>query len=451
MKITLTKKMTLVFAFSSIIMIGMFFLVTKLIIDNTFESYIYDNQERRNQEIVSYLESTTTLSHDVLMALSHNAMTEGYYLTLRDTNEEVIWTSHNHSSRMMPHSHSQRHTSTSSDHYVESTYSIYQNNNLIGYVDIGQYGSLLLSDSDIKFKNTLFTGLGIVAILGLVLAIFIGYFIAKQLTKPIITINDTANLLERDLSSRVSIRSNTFEIDKLASTINHLASTLEQQELLRKRLTSDISHELRTPLNVLQNQIEALLDHIWEPTPDKLKICYEEVVRLTRLVENLDKLTDLDAHISSLNKKTLSLNELIQTVMIQFETMYLEKKIFLKFESDENVLINGDKDKLKQVIINLLKNAYHYTSENDFVKVSVENASHHVIIIVEDSGCGIKKEDIPFVFERFYRGDSSRNKATGGSGLGLSIVKEIINAHNGTIRVESTEGQGSKFIISLPK
>lgn len=243
--------------------------------------------------------------------------------------------------------------------------------------------------------------------------------------------------------------SSTREIGALIQSINQLAATLEQQESLRKQLTADVAHELRTPLTTVLTHVEALIEGIWEPTTERLQSCYDEVARISKLVADLENLAKVEEGNARLDKSSVDLLDLANKMFGNFEIEMGNKKIRHTVVGNCSAVL-ADKDRISQVMMNLISNAVKYTPEGGDIRILLADEENKVTFSVEDNGPGILPEDIPFIFERFYRGDKSRNRMTGGSGIGLAIVKSIINAHGGTVRVESNPNQGSRFTVVLP-
>jgi signal transduction histidine kinase len=274
---------------------------------------------------------------------------------------------------------------------------------------------------------------------------------AKRLTRPIASVIDTAGRIAKgDLGSRITERSSTLEIAELTDSVNSMAQELSDQELLRKRLTADVAHELRTPLATLQSHMEAMIDGIWEPEQDRLVSCHEEILRLTKLVGELETLSRYEGENLMLHKERFELSELIKRILLNFENDFKTKGVFLEFGGDE-VWVDADRDKISQVMVNLISNALKYTPEGGQVHVQTGETQSEAIVTVSDTGIGIPESDLPYIFERFYRTDKSRSRATGGSGIGLTIAKSIIDAHSGNISVDSKVNLGSTFTVSLPK
>jgi len=274
---------------------------------------------------------------------------------------------------------------------------------------------------------------------------------AKRLSTHISRVITTARMISKGyFDDRITETSTTRETAQLIETINNLAETLEKQEALRRRLTADVAHELRTPLATLQSHMEAMIDGIWEPDRERLKSCHEEIVRINRLVGDLEKLAHYESENLILIRTNFDISELIGRIIKNFENDFANKGIDIRFTGEKEILY-ADKDKISQVMVNLLSNALKYTSEGGKVEVRVKGSDETAEITVRDTGKGIPPEDLPHIFERFYRADKSRNRLTGGAGIGLTIAKAIIDAHKGNIQVRSKVDEGTEFVILLPK
>ena len=193
-----------------------------------------------------------------------------------------------------------------------------------------------------------------------------------------------------------------------------------------------------------------MIEGVWEATPERLKSCYEEIGRISGLVRDLEKLAQVESDNLKLEKAPVDLLELADTAGGNFESQSAAKNIALEVTGEPSV-VEADGDRLHQVIANLLSNAVKYTSENGHVSVTVRDTPENGVLTVEDDGIGIPRDELPLIFERFYRTDKSRDRKTGGAGIGLTIAKSIITAHNGKIEAASEAGRGSRFIVTLPK
>ncbi|WP_336786054.1 sensor histidine kinase [Paenibacillus sp. MMO-177] len=283
----------------------------------------------------------------------------------------------------------------------------------------------------------------------IVLAVFVGFHIAKRISKPLVDMKKAAeHMTNGQLDMRIAISGND-ELAELGLSLNELAAQLHRQERLRVIMTEDIAHELRTPLATLKSHMRAFEDGIWEPTPERIHACYEEIERLTNMVAELEDLTQLDSPAFQLERKQETLKALIQQVVELLSAAYLEKEVKLSFQCDPHIRIFVDHNRMIQILVNLLSNALKFTPANGQVHVEAFEEGRDVLIRIHDTGSGIETEDIPYIFERFYRGDKSRNRRTGGSGLGLSIVKKLVTAHGGQVWADNKDG--AVITIRLPK
>jgi two-component system, OmpR family, sensor histidine kinase BaeS len=304
---------------------------------------------------------------------------------------------------------------------------------------------------DIQFLKGLNEFLLLSAGISLLVCLLLGAFMAKRLTQPIARVIETAGRIAKgDLGSRITEPSTTREISELTESVNSMAKVLSDQELLRKRLTADIAHELRTPLATLQSHMEAMIDGVWEPEPKRLVSCNEEILRLIKLVGELQTLSHYECETLELHKARFDLSELVKRIMLNFENEFQTRSISVEFDGSE-VWVDADKDKISQVLVNLMSNALKYTQEKGNIRIETGETADKVYFSVSDTGIGIPENDVPYIFERFYRSDKSRSRSTGGSGIGLSIAKSIIEAHGGNITVQSQINQGSTFTVFLKK
>ncbi|MDR0936579.1 MAG: HAMP domain-containing histidine kinase [Oscillospiraceae bacterium] len=213
------------------------------------------------------------------------------------------------------------------------------------------------------------------------------------------------------------------------------AEKLARQEEIRNQLTADVAHELRTPLTAVSTNLEAMAEGVLEPTAERLNACYNEIRRLGNLVADLENLAKTESDILKFDPVQLDLLELASEV---FETV-----------EGEHVTVTADRERLLQVLNNLRSNAEKYGGGE--ITVTVKNNKNYGEIAVADKGNGISAEDLPHIFERFYRADKSRSRSTGGAGIGLAIVKSIVTAQGGTVSASSNPGEGSIFTVSLKK
>lgn len=228
-----------------------------------------------------------------------------------------------------------------------------------------------------------------------------------------------------------------------------MAASLREQEALRKQMTADIAHELRTPVANVSSYLELMLDGTMEPTPERIENCYQELGRLAALIADLERLEQEETGELVLQKEAVELRDLAERVIGAFATQIQEKDLKSTVTGRQTV-VQADPGRLRQVLVNLISNAMKYTDRGGRIAVEIGERDGCAIITVADSGIGIPKEDTERVFERFYRTDKSRARKTGGTGIGLSIARAIVQAHGGTISCESEPGKGSRFEVSLP-
>jgi signal transduction histidine kinase len=260
-------------------------------------------------------------------------------------------------------------------------------------------------------------------------------------------------IAEGDLGVRIPTHG-PGEFSQLAESFNHMAEELERTDRQRRNLTADVAHELRTPLHIIQGNLEGVLDGVYEPTPEHIGATVDETRALARLVDDLRTLSLAEAGQLPLVWEPVDVGELLADVGTSFSGQAEAAGIDLDVESDADpstLTITADAGRLDQVLSNLMANALRHTPSGGDITLRGEPVEGGVRIIVSDTGQGIPHDDLPYVFDRFWRGDPSRSHAGGaGSGLGLAIARQLVSAHGGRIGVESGPGQGTAFTIELP-
>jgi signal transduction histidine kinase len=290
----------------------------------------------------------------------------------------------------------------------------------------------------------------IVGILALILAILL----ANQLIKPVRLLTQAADSLAGGkLSTRVKVKGQD-EIAHLGMSFNTMAENLESAESRKKAMTADIAHELRSPLAVQKAQLEAMQDGIVPITQENLQTVVEQTNFLTRLVDDLRTLALVDAGELTLEMQEVDFLSLISKVVERFKPQADQQKVELEFVNaakTEVINVKADPDRMTQILGNLIANALHHTPAGGRIKIDLKKNGGQVIVSVRDHGCGIPDDDLPHLFERFYRGDKSRNRQDSGStGLGLSIARNLARVHGGDLTAENAEGGGALFILTLP-
>jgi len=426
-------------------------LLVNLVMTISFGKYVGNQQKAEASflldDLITSFKAEGTWTMDSLMMISHQAMQRNYTVTIYDAEGKELW---NTEQMGMGKGMGMADSKPISGGENTTSYPIIHNGKNLGTLVLQTNGgeAALQNRKFLQMFNRLSWGA-----LGLVLlgATLYSRFIATGLSRPLVQIREIAvRMREGKLSERIILPGNQTEIEEVGLALNYLADTLEQQEKLRKNLTADVAHELRTPLTTIQSHIEAFQDGIWEATPDKLQVCHNQVLRLVQLVNDLEKLSAAENPMIQLRQERLSLNEVIQESIDSVDGQRLEKGLSLVFHEQKNVEMTGDRERLLQVFVNLLNNAYKYTQRGQ-IDVGLYEEAAEIRITVTDTGLGITSEELPFIFERFYRGEKSRNRKTGGAGIGLAIVKAIVEAHGGKITVSSLIHEGSTFVITFPK
>jgi signal transduction histidine kinase len=288
---------------------------------------------------------------------------------------------------------------------------------------------------------------GLVAV---AIAVALAFFLSRRTLTPVKALTSAAERLGRgDFSQRVQIK-DKGELGELAQTFNSMAGDLEHAEKLRQNMVADVAHELRTPLSNIQGYLEALRDGVMKPDKETIRSLHEEASLLSRLVDDLQELSLAEAGELKLVLRAEDIGGLIRQAVAAVEAQKKAKGLVLTVELPELPQVNIDSRRIGEVLRNLLENAVAHTGKGDTVIVAARQLDRLVEISVTDTGEGIPAKELPNIFERFYRVDKSRARATGGSGLGLTIARRLVEAHGGGIEVQSEPGKGSRFAFTVP-
>jgi len=278
------------------------------------------------------------------------------------------------------------------------------------------------------------------------IALLLGLILFRQLTRPLRALTEAARRIAvGQRGMRVEVRTDD-EIGELAHAFNMMSEALERHEELQRNLMADVAHELRTPLSVIRGNTEALLDGVYEPTPENIAVIHEQSLLLGRLVDDLRELALAEAKQLKLDRRPIAFMTLITPVLNGFQSKAQEKGVELRVDVPDNIPpVFVDTQRIRQVLSNLIDNALRYTPSGGLIEITTRFDDQQIWVRVRDTGPGIAPEDLPRVFDRFYRADKSRTRAGGGSGLGLTIAKQLVEAHGGEIRVHSV------FTFTLPR
>ena len=289
------------------------------------------------------------------------------------------------------------------------------------------------------------------SILAVIIAVVAGYLLTRKVLSPLSQmIKITEKISSGDYGARVDVKT-TDEIGQLAQAFNRMADALKKMETLRKNMVTDVAHELRTPLTNVRGYLEAMHDGVIVPEQRTFEMLNTEVMRLTDLVENLNQLTKAEAAEININKEQLKVDEILDNLVTFYKPVLKDKNIKITVNiSGKNIKVNADQNKLSQILHNLMQNACRYTPDNGNLEISVKSVDNNLQITVSNSGNPLPEDSLPFIFERFYRVDKSRSRDSGGAGIGLAIVKTLVEAHGGRVGAE-TDKDTNHIWFSLPK
>lgn len=322
-------------------------------------------------------------------------------------------------------------------------------------------GAVLISTSApemIQLQGELWKTMSIAIVIVLLMSLALSYALSKRISKPIKGIGAAVNKFAKgDFSSRVELeekKPNITEIEELAVAFNDMAFHLEKAEDIRNNFISDVSHELRTPMTTIGGFVDGILDGTIpsDRQSDYLMIVKDEITRLSALVNSFLDVTRSASGKQSLEMENFDLNETIRRALFNFEPRICGKNLEVDVVFDaESCIVKANRDAITRVLTNLIENAIKFTDESGTLKISTEIRQQEVFVSVYNTGCGIAEEDRKLIFERFYKADKSRSLNREGTGIGLFIVKEIINRHGKSISVKSVEGEYAEFMFTLDR
>ena len=463
MKRTIKWQLLLSFVSLSFILVGAFSWITLNLLESHFADYVRERQESELEEYSTDLENlyqqngTWEENSQAIQRVGRNALQQSVIVRIFDEDGQLLWSpsaseEEDAKNKVQDHLlHMEQMVGGMESDYVQSRSPLYDGTEEIGMMEIQSVGPYAYTEHDALFISDMESKLVLVAFFSLLIPLFFALLVAKKLSSPIVTINDFTKEIAKGRYSSLSLEETGIrEIDDLLVSVNDLSLQLQHQQKIRNRLSSDIAHEIRTPLTTLKGNIEAMIDGVWEISEERLYRCYEEVSRITRLIGEIDRINELESQESQLQKTTFDLTELAQQIVDNFQPMLVENKLNCSV-SGNRVFISADRDKIHQVLTNLLANAIKFTPSGGRIDLYVSQSKGTTSFRIIDNGQGIPPDEVGQIFERFYMAEPSRNSKLGGQGIGLSIVKGIVNAHQGTISVDSIYGKGTTFTINLPK
>ena len=319
-------------------------------------------------------------------------------------------------------------------------------------------GMDLNADLFTNFRSAVNEALTIAALAAVITAIAVSLFVSRQVVTPVREMMIASRFIsEGHYKERVHVpgdpsKGELDELSQLALSFNQMAAKLEQVEVMRRQLIGDVSHELRTPLTTIKGSMEGLMDGVLPANEETFHGIYREADRLQKLVSDLQELSRVEAGAYELEFKPVDVIDLVTATVNRLALQFEEKGVILEIDVPNGLpKVKADEDRIGQVLLNLVGNALQYTPSGGKVKVATTHHDNEIITSVSDTGIGLSAEHLEYIFTRFYRIDKSRSRVGGGSGIGLTIAKYLVEAHGGRIWVESPgSGKGSTFIFTLP-
>ena len=315
-----------------------------------------------------------------------------------------------------------------------------------------QEDQLIQTDPPISnIVNQVVKSIAIIGILSIITAIAIIWIISRRTLNPITNIVNTSKYLSKgDFTKRID-QSVSGELSEIVTAFNYMASELQKLDEQRKIMIADIAHELRTPMTNLKGYIEGWSDGIIKPDNETLKILDYQVNTLSKIIDDLSTLSLAESGMLSLNISEFELNNKISEIINNFKLRSQSHNIKINNNITPDITINYDPQRFTQIVTNILNNSILATDDGGIISFSTSTNNNNLLLKISDNGTGIPKDELPYIFDRFYRTDKSRNRQSGGSGLGLSIVKYLIESHNGTIKINSELSKGTEVLIFIKK
>lgn len=311
-------------------------------------------------------------------------------------------------------------------------------------------GAPVVTAAGTAFLERINTLLIVAAVGATILALFLGVLLARTLTRPLRELTAATQAVARgDLGHTVRVPSQD-ELGNLAAAFNQMSQDLAQAQERRRQMTADIAHDLRTPISIIQGHAEALQDGVLPATEETFSLIHDEALRLNRMVEDLRTLSRAEAGELALLRRPVQVAPWLKNLVEAQKPRASQRHISLHSAIDGDGLVSVDPDRMAQALNNLVDNALRHTPEKGTVTVGARRAGPTMHLFIQDSGPGIDPQDLPHIFERFYRGDKSRKRHEGGSGLGLAIARSIVEMHGGRIWAENAADTGAVFTVALP-
>lgn len=447
--LTYTTRVTAAFALVAAMTAMVAFGVLSFVWEQHFQTYTRENMQRIASTTATaigtkYAQNNEWYNGALGAAASVSDLYQGVGVQVSDSNGNILYDD----SRTTDNGAQISLAPTSKESMASAT--VYSNGTSVGTVRVWVYGSnTLLTQADQEFRQKSYQAMVFSTTLAVVLALCIGFLFARNLVDPINRISKAAKAFgSGDLTARTNLTGDD-EIAHLGETFDNMAESVQKDQQLERRLTTDVAHELRTPLMAIQSTVEAMVDGVFAADEERLDTVNSEVQRLSRLVDAILKLSRLENRSTPMNEQLVDVGDLISGLIATHDAFVRDSGLELIYDAEPDVFVYGDPDMIRQATANLISNAVRYTPEGS-ITVSVKKGDLMAAIAVADTGIGLTDEEAKMVFSRFWRADAGRNREQGGLGIGLSVVKEIVDQHGGWIRVEGKPNVGATFTIYIP-
>ncbi len=452
----MSLKIKLMISFSTLLLlltVSLIYVTDKVFVDE-FSSYMSNVKEQVAANVVHetemlYYDGNEPTSSDFYM-IGEKALETGILYSYQLTSgEEVIC----EGSYCIDGDPQVINRPTTDEVMFEEQVDVIINGKNYGTVTLGYYEKFLFSDFEVNLVDSVRNSHVYVGGFFFSIALLVALIFAKTISKPLQQVNENASqMIKGKYTVPIETNTTTTEIVEVVDTLNQLRESLQNQEKIKKQMADNYAHEIRTPLSSISSTLEGISDGIIELDEKRINILIREVERLTAMINNLDNLSRYNTKELVISRSKFNLVELINDIYSLFESDFKQKHVSFTITntvSDCRSVIFADKEKIRSVFVNLISNAYKYTNENDQVEVVIAFINNRHQIKVIDNGIGIEAKELPHIFEHLYRIDKSRVKSVPGFGIGLSVVKDIVEAHSGKVEVTSVVGEKTVFTVTL--
>lgn len=444
---TIRKQWLLVLTITAVMAVCINSLILSSLINKYFLSYSVDNYNNHINQIEQL--ATSALRDGGISGQQLSVQLESHLddpivsIKLYYSNGELMASAENDSTR----GHGMMRGKIKNNSEEVETYQVKDGNIVLGVLNVTRYSSLSNSMVSVKFKNALLRNSAISFCIVLIVLIIIGILISKRMSQDLK--NTASQIMSIDLGEYINCKpSKVHEIRIIQSGLEKLQNRLKIKQVSRKRVVDELIHQTRTPLTILSTHLEGLEDGVIKMSNEEIKVCQSQIDNITSIISNMSMLIDADRPSETIRIEELDIHSLVSQIISGLKVQFEKKKISLHLMSNQKILLKTDKYKLSQSIYNLMTNAYKFTEPHGKVELSYDVSGSNISIRIKDTGTGIAGEDIPHIFDAYFRGHNTA--AVTGDGLGLYVVKENLEQIGGSLSVKSTQGIGSEFTIVVP-